>query len=173
MSNFRRYFSENNTVFITIVTYNRTPILIENIKLLKDSLKNIKYKFEIIAGIILKDHIHLLIHVNSPNTIPKIVTSFKVNFSKNLPFNENQTIKQKLRREKGIWQRKYYDHIIRNEEDLNKYLDYIHYNSMKHYNIAPKDWEYATFKKFVENKYYEENWCNFMDKYNINSINLE
>ena len=50
----------------------------------------------------------------------------------------NQTQKQLLRREKGIWQRKYYDHIIRDDMDFNKHLDYIHYNSVKHLNISPK-----------------------------------
>ena len=75
--------------------------------------------------------------------------------------------------EKGIWQRRYYDHIIRDDEDLYRHIDYIHYNSVKHNNIAPKDWEYSTFKKFVEKGNYELNWCNFKDKHNINSMNLE
>lgn len=44
---------------------------------------------------------------------------------------------------------------------------------MKHYNIAPKDWRYSSFKKFVKLKYYEENWCNLQNKYDINSMNLE
>ena len=62
---------------------------------------------------------------------------------------------------------------ILSEDDLYKHLDYIHYNSMKHYNIAPKDWEYSSFQKFVQLKYYDENWCNSQDKYDINSMNFE
>ena len=92
---------------------------------------------------------------------------------KPLPFNTSQTTEQIKRREKGIWQRKYYDHIIRNEEDLHKHLDYIHFNSMKHYKIAPKDWKYSSFYKFCKLGFYNENWCNFEDKYSINSMNLE
>ena len=53
------------------------------------------------------------------------------------------------------------------------HLDYIHYNSMKHLNIAPNNWKYSSFKKFVNNGYYEENWCNFRDKNNINNLELE
>ena len=42
----------------------------------------------------------------------------------------------------------------------NKHIDYIYFNPMKHYNIAPKDWEYSSFKKYVNNKLYDINWCN-------------
>ncbi len=44
---------------------------------------------------------------------------------------------------------------------------------MKHYNIAPKDWEFSSFRNFVQNGYYDENWCNFNDKYDILNMNLE
>ncbi len=173
MSNFKRYYNNNNIVFLTIVTYNRNPILIENIVILRTALKSVKYEYKIIAGIVLADHIHLLIQTKNAADFPKIIASFKVNFSRNLQFNENQTLNQKQRREKGIWQRKYYDHIIRDENDFYKHLDYIHFNSMKHLNIKPSDWEYSSFNKFVSNGYYEKNWCNFNDKHNISSMNLE
>ena len=44
---------------------------------------------------------------------------------------------------------------------------------MKHYKIFPKDWPYSSFKKFVQNGYYEMNWCNFNDKYKINELDYE
>ena len=59
------------------------------------------------------------------------------------------------------------------QNDLYKHIDYIHYNSMKHYQIAPKDWEYSSFRKFVKLGYYDANWCNFEDKHCINSMNCE
>lgn len=90
-----------------------------------------------------------------------------------MPLNENQTKFQLERREKGVWQRKYYDHIIRDENDFNKHIDYIHFNSMKHLNIYPKDWQFSSFKKFVRDGFYEENWCNFDDKNKISDTNLE
>ena len=74
---------------------------------------------------------------------------------------------------KKFWQNRYFEHTIRNEKDLYRHLDYIHYNSMKHYNILPKNWNSSSFKHFVKNGYYEENWCNSSDKYNINSLNYE
>ena len=85
----------------------------------------------------------------------------------------NQTQKQLLRREKGIWQRKYYDHIIRDDIDFNKHLDYIHYNSVKHLNISPKDWQFSSFKKIVKQGFYQEDWCNFDDKNCALNMDLE
>jgi len=173
MSNFKRYFQDNNIVFVTLVTFNRKPILLENINLLRKSLINHKYCYQIIAGVVLPDHMHLLIQNDKANDFPKIITSIKVSFSKHFRLNTEQTDKQLIRREKGIWQRKYYDHIIRNEDDFNRHLDYIHYNPMKHYNITPIEWEYSSFKKFLKKGYYEENWCNFEDKNKIKNLNLE
>ena len=59
------------------------------------------------------------------------------------------------------------------EKDLYRHIDYIHYNSVKHYGIAPKDWQFSSFYKFVKNGVYEQDWCNFEDKYNIKILYLE
>ena len=173
MSNFKRYYQDKNIVFITIVTYNRQQILVKNIELLRQSFKNVKYNYEIIAGIVLPDHLHILIQTNKSSDYSKIISSFKSNFSRLLPKNKNQTQKQLLRREKGIWQRKYYDHIIRDDKDFNKHLDYIHYNSVKHLNILPKDWDFSSFKKIVKQGFYQEDWCNFDDKNCVMNMDLE
>lgn len=173
MSNFKRYYEDKNIVFITIVTYNRLPILIDNIELIRTSFKQIKFKFKIIAGIVLPDHLHMLIQTENAVDYPKIISAFKAYFSKLMPQNNNQTQQQLDRREKGIWQRRYYDHIIRDENDFEKHLDYIHYNSVKHLMISPKLWNYSSFKKFVDNGFYSEDWCNFEDKNGILNMDLE
>ena len=124
----------------------------------------------------MKDHCHLIICPDKSREIPQIIKSIKYYFSSHIP---NQYVSNTLsksatkRHEKGVWQRRYYDHIIRDENDLFKHVDYIHYNPMKHYNIAPKDWLYSSFKKFTKNNWYEENWCNFNDEYKIKDLNLE
>lgn len=58
-----------------------------------------------------------------------------------------------------------------NESDLNKHLDYIHYNPTKHYNISPNDWRYSSFNKFVKSGLYNLYWCNFGDKNKIENLN--
>ena len=174
MSNFKRYFQNKNLVFITIVTYKRQPILIKNIDQIRQSFTQTQYNFHIIAGVVLENHMHIIIQSEKAEDFSKIIQSFKSKFSRQMQFNENQTEEQKNRREKGIWQRKYYDHIIRNENDFYKHLDYIHYNPIKHdYVKKAKDWKYSSFKKFVRMGYYDENWCNFEDKNKIKQIVFE
>ncbi len=174
MSNFKRYFQNKNLVFITIVTYKRQPILIKNIDQIRQSFTQTQYNFHIIAGVVLENHMHIIIQSEKAEDFSKIIQSFKSKFSRQMQFNENQTEEQKNRREKGIWQRKYYDHIIRNENDFYKHLDYIHYNPIKHdYVKKAKDWKYSSFKKFVKMGYYDKNWCNFEDKNDIKKLDFE
>ena len=176
---YKRYYNFGKIVFITIVTYNRMPFLLNNIELIRTAFRSVKYKYSIIAGVVLKDHMHLLLEPNNMNEIPLIISFFKQYFSKNIssvgldPLTDNISASRKNKNERGIWQRRYYDHIIRDEKDFNRHLDYIHYNPMKHYKITPKDWEYSSFKKFAEAGMYEENWCNFGDVNGIEELDLE
>ena len=169
--NYKRLFIPNTLIFITVVTKDRNNILIEHIDYLRKSFTLTKqnYSFDIIAIIINPDHFHMIIKPENIKEYPKIIGSVKSNFTKlsNLEHSINNN------RESNIWQRRYWEHTIRDENDLYKHIDYIHYNSIKHHNIAPKDWEYSSFKKFVKNGYYEIDWCNFEDKYNIKDMNIE
>ena len=63
------------------------------------------------------------------------------------------------RGEKEVWQRRFWEHMIRDEEDWRKHMDYIHYNPVKHgLARAPKDWEHNSFNYWVEKGLYEKNW---------------
>ncbi len=169
--NYKRIFIPDAIIFITVVTYNRKNILVNNIEYLRNAFKitKTKYKFEIVAIIVNPDHFHMIIKPENINEYPKIIGTIKSNFTKISKLRHSNN----ANRESNIWQRRYWEHSIISKEDLYKHIDYIHYNSMKHYNIAPKDWKYSSFKKFVENKYYENDWCNFGDKYNINEMDIE
>lgn len=173
MSNYIRQYIPNSTVFITIITYNRQKILLENISLLRKCLLNAPYNYKIFACVVLPEHIHFLIKPANIKDLSKIISSIKYSFSKELDKNNNISESKAKKREKGIWHRRFYDHVIRDENDLNKHIDYIHYNPMKHYNIAPKDWEYSSFKKFVKRGFYDENWCNYDDKNKIKNLDLD
>ena len=128
-----------------------------------------KYSFDIIAIIINKDHFHTIIKPQDINAYPKIIGNIKRTFTKisGLDYLKNN------KREADIWQRRYWEHTIITEEDLYRHIDYIHYNSVKHYGIAPKDWKFSSFNKFVKNGIYEKDWCNIDDKYHIKSLDLE
>ena len=179
MATYRRYYNNQQTyVFITFVTYNRREILIPNIDLFRESFKYsmTKFSFNIYAIVVMKDHCHLILCVDKSKEIPQIIKSIKYYFSANIPdiySCKNLSESAIKRNEKGIWQRRYYDHIIRDENDLFRHVDYIHFNPMKHYNIKPKDWVYSSFKSFVNDNLYEENWCNYNDKYKIHELDYE
>ena len=168
--NYRRLFIQNGLIFITIVTNNRIPILIENIKLIKIGYYNIKkyYNFELIAYSVQPDHIHCIIKPSCVSDYPKIIKAFKYSITK--LFNVglvNPTYNR-------LWQNRYWEHTLINEDDLNKHLDYIHYNPVKHgYVESVKDWKYSSFHKFVKNNLYDLNWGNNTDINNIIDMSIE
>ena len=169
--NYKRLYIQNALIFITVVTKNRKPILIDNIDYLREAFKltKQKYLFDVIAIIVNKDHFHMIIKPDDINSYPKIIGCIKSTFTKisGIKYSCNKN------RESDIWQRRYWEHTIINEDDLYKHIDYIHFNSMKHYNIAPKDWEFSSFHRFVKNGFYEVDWCNFEDKHKINDLIYE
>ena len=169
--NYKRLFVPNSLIFITVVTKDRKDFLIDNIQYLREAFKRTKqkYTFDIIAIIVNKDHFHMIIKPEDINSYPKIIGTIKSTFTKISEINHSNN----NNREADVWQRRYWEHTIINEEDLFKHLDYIHYNSVKHYGIAPRDWKFSTFQKFVKNGLYENDWCNFDDKYKINNMNIE
>ena len=163
MSNYRRVFIQNSYVFLTVVTQNRSPILIENIELLREAFRNVGrfYKYKIVACVILPEHFHMILHPEMIKDYPKIISAIKHYFSANLNIKVSVLSASKVKkREKGIWHRRYIEHTIVSEDDLNKHINYIHYNPVKHGQVScAKDWEYSTFHKFVNKGMYDINWC--------------
>ena len=168
---YKRLFVPNSLIFVTVVTKYRQKILIENIAYLRKAFSMAKHwnNFRIIAIIINHDHFHMIIQPEDIRLYPKIVGNIKSTFTKISPLS--YTVNKKG--EANIWQRRFWEHTIRNEEDLYKHIDYIHYNSVKHYAIEPKKWPFSSFHKFVKAGYYPQNWCNTDDKYKIQDMNWE
>ena len=139
-----------------------------------------KYKFEIFAIVVLDEHFHFILKVDKIDEYPKIIYSVKNDFSRKIGEDIAEINKERLseskikRKEKGIWQRRYWEHTIRDEKDLYKHLDYIHYNPIKHgYVERAKDWDFSSFNKFVKMGYYDADWCNFEDKNEIKQLEFE
>jgi len=187
MPNYRRLFIPNSYLFLTIVTNNRRPILLQNIDVLRAAFKHTKnnYNFEILACVILPDHIHLLLKPENIKDYPKIVRAIKYNFSKkfNNGVSEISPLSKKATAgriaippyaKKQIWQRRYWEHTIRDDEDLYKHLDYIHYNPVKHVLVKNvKDWEFSSFSKFVEMKNYDLDWGSSKDVKHIATMDYD
>ncbi len=83
----------------------------------------------------------------------------KSHFSRHIPCGEAVTASRQKRAERGIWQRRFWEHAIRNEGDLRNHLDYIHWNLVKHGLVdRVRDWPYSSFHKHVQQGYYDGDW---------------
>ena len=167
---YRRIFEDGYSYFLTLVTHERKPLLIENIVLLRYAVKLSQEKYDYIldAVVILPDHLHMIITPKIATEYPKIITHIKRSFVygmsesvKNRSKNSLASTKKK-RNHSGIWQERYYEHTIRDEKDFKIRLDYIHFNPVKHrYVNAAKEWKYSSFNKFVKLGEYDIGWCDF------------
>jgi putative transposase len=84
----------------------------------------------------------------------------KFAFTKRLPITEVRTVNQQRRRERGIWQRRYWEHLIRDEWDYQRHFDYIHSNPLKHGHVERlADWPYSSFHRAVAMGIYSADWC--------------
>ena len=148
MANYKRLFLTGHSYYITIVTHRREAILIQNIALLRESFQESKhyYRYNIDAIVILPDHIHMIITPENVNEYPKIIHAIKYNFSKRYCSNENiiQSSSRYKRQMKPIWQKRYYEHTIRDEKDYVRCLEYIQNNPVKHHYVNnEKEWKYT------------------------------
>ena len=151
MANYRRIFLDGYSYYITMVTYDRNPILVENITLLRESFRYAKslFDFDITDIVILPDHLHMIIEVSHTHDYPKIISSIKRYFSKHCEQKYYQYIKQsKHRQEAGyypIWQKRYYEHTIRDEKDYREKAIYLYNNPVKHGYVKDiAQWEHRS-----------------------------
>ncbi|WP_300672755.1 transposase [Desulfoluna sp.] len=155
---YRRFYQSGAWYFFTVVTQDRRPLLVEHIDRLRESFRLCvaRYPFEIEAMVVLPDHLHTLWRL--PDGDDDFSTRWMVikrHFSTGMPGYDVSFSKAK-KREKGIWQRRFWEHIIRDEEDWRRHVDYIHYNPVKHgYVSKPEDWEYSSFQQAVRKGWYE------------------
>jgi len=156
MSNYTRIYLDGFSYYLTIVTQNRQPILIDNIELLRESFRRSKkrYDYNIDAIVILPDHIHMIITPKIPSEYSKIITYIKRDFLYQLNNNLKEEAKTNLtastyhRQHSGIWQRRFYEHTIRDEKDFLKISEYMRTNPIKHELVDNiNDWKYSSFYK--------------------------
>ena len=153
MADYRRMFEDGYDLFITMVTYRRTPLLIENIDLLRRAfyLSKQKYAYTIKAIIVLPDHLHMIVRPEDVGTYPYIISHIKRSFVFGMDKDAKTQLKQHLskaqekRLNSGVWQRRYYEHTIKDEKDFLHHLEYIHNNAVKHgYVSNASRWVYSS-----------------------------
>ena len=156
MSNLRRFPPNGAPIFITAVCRERFPFLKESASktLLLDVLREAKAEmhFQMIGYVILDEHFHWLVKPQS-HDISKMMQSVKLRFTKRFGAAHGKPDGG------GCWQPRFWDHVIRNQHDLNRHLDYIHYNPVKHgYVQRPVDYALSSFAAYVDKGAYDLQW---------------
>jgi putative transposase len=160
MADYRRYFVAGGTYFFTVVTNRRAPILRDPLArtILRSALRDCqaRWPFRIDAIVLLPDHLHALWTLPAGDTaysrrIGWIKKEFTKGWLRHDRLSTPISASRCVRRERGIWQRRFWEHMIRNECDFTCHLDYVHYNPVKHGLVpAPRDWPYSSFRRWVK-----------------------
>jgi putative transposase len=157
MPNFRRYYVPNAIYFIVAVTRNRRRIFTAaaHVDLLFTVIREVRQRkpFALLAYSIIPDHVNLLLKPTGEANFSRIMLSIQRDFT--LRFKELYSITGSL----SLWQARFWDHIIRDEKDLNQHFDYIHYNPVKHGLVSrPEDYIYSSYRYWLEKGYYAPGW---------------
>jgi putative transposase len=163
MSRYRRNRIAGGTFFFTVAVADRSSdLLVRNIDRLREIYQSVREKrpFETIAICVLPDHLHAIWSLPVDDTdYPRRWNLIKSGLARNLPAPANRSSSKIERREKGIWQRRYWEHTIRSEDDLDRHIDYIHFNPVKHRMVSRVcDWPHSSFHRYVERGLLPRDW---------------
>jgi putative transposase len=165
MAQYRRIKIKGGTYFFTVNCHQRSEntLLTDNIGLLRLAFRNVKAKhpFHIDAIVILPDHLHCIWTLPANDADFKTRWSLiKANFSRGISKVEKRSQSRIKRRERGIWQRRYWEHLIRDELDFQRHVDYIHWNPVKHRWVKRvADWPHSSFHTYVRKGILSRDWA--------------
>ena len=154
MPNYRREWRVGGTYFFTLNLLQRSgnDLLVRHIDLLRDAVRWARraHPFIIHGWVVLPDHMHCVISLPVDDADFALrLRLIKMRFSKSIPDKEWRSEARQRRGERGIWQRRYWEHLIRDEKDFAAHMDYVHINPVKHGLVARVvDWPYSDFSSF-------------------------
>jgi len=160
---YRRVDTKGGTYFFTVNLAERDKTLLtDHIDILRATINQVKkrHPFILNAMVVLPDHLHAMLtlpnHNNGYATRWRLI---KAGFSRQLSNHEQVTESRKRKGERGIWQRRYWEHLIRDDDDYERHADYIHYNPVKHgYVLRASEWPYSTIHAYIESGVLNRNW---------------
>jgi putative transposase len=163
MTNYRRNFLAGGSFFFTVnLAERRLRLLTDHIDELRKAFRETRqhHPFTTDAVVVLPDHLHAVW------TLPEGDRDFatrwrliKSTFSRSLATGETISKSRAAKGERGIWQRRYWEHTIRDEDDFARHVDYVHINPVKHGLVMRvRDWPYSSFHRLVERGVYPEDW---------------
>lgn len=165
MPDYRRAWHHGGTWFFTVNALERrnNDVLTRHIDRLRAGVRAVRtrHPFVIHGWVVLPEHMHCVIELPPGDT--DFATRWRLiksGFSKQLPVVERRSSVRRLRGERGIWERRYWEHLIRNEDDFHAHMDYLHFNPVKHGHVMRVvDWPYSTFHRWVAAGVYSQDWA--------------
>jgi putative transposase len=162
MVRYRRNWLHGGTYFFTLVLADRrSTALVDNIAALRLAFRATQQErpFTIDAIVVLPDHLHAIF------TLPQDDFDFagrwrriKGHFSTSL-LAAGTAIRRRANGELALWQRRYWEHTIRDENDFARHADYAHYNPVKHGLVKRvRDWPYSSFHLYVRRGILPGDW---------------
>lgn len=139
--------------FFTLATYKRLPILVDNKDAALEGWRAVSDEtgMELICWAILPNHLHVIIDTNF-NSMSKLSHAFKLASAKLFHV-------ERVSHRKTLWESSGWDQPLTSKEDLERHIDFVHYNPVKH-GLASSPWEYqhSSFREFVKHGYYFKDW---------------
>lgn len=160
---YRRADVAGGTYFFTVnLTERERTLLLEHVDTLRTVIGKVKarHPFHIDAMVVLPDHLHALWTMPEGDAnYPTRWALIKAGFSRRLPKDERRSVSRQAKGEHGIWQRRYWEHLIRDEDDFARHVDYIHYNPVKHGHVKrASDWPHSSIHRYIASDAKESNW---------------
>ena len=168
MPDYRRWYVSGGTFFFTLVTHHRRPILCTDLarRCLREAIDKVRtdWPYDLVAIVLLPDHLHTVWTLPAgdaryPIRWKRIKEEFTRRYLKGGGSEVSPGSSRLRRSERGIWQRRYWEHTVRDEADLKRCVDYVHWNPKKHgYVDSVRDWHWSSFHRFVGLGEYTPEW---------------
>lgn len=161
---YRRALMPGGTFFFTVNLHDRkSDLLVRQVRALRTAVRTVKarHPFDILAWVVLPEHLHAVW------TLPPDDADFsirwaliKAGFSRAIPRAESVSASRRRKGERGIWQRRFWEHRIRDEADLARHVDYVHINPVKHgHAVRAADWPYSSIHRAIERGEVSADWA--------------
>ena len=174
MSNYRRAYVPGGSFFFTVVVHRRKPLFNDTaaVSLLGSVLRRclLRWPFVVNAVVLLPDHLHTIWSLPPGDS----------DYSKRLGWTKKEFTQQwlkiggpdyvvskgrKQQRRRGIWQPRFWEHTLEDEEDFKRHFDYIHWNPVKHKHVrCPREWPHSSFHRYVDSGVYDRHWGCFTEQ---------
>lgn len=163
MSRYRRVWVPGGTYFFTVnLLERRRRLLVDRVDGLRAAFAEASkaQPFYLEAIVVLPDHLHCIWRLPDADADNAgRWRRIKTVFARQIPSHEYLSAVRRARGERGIWQRRYWEHLITDDEDYRRHLEYIHYNPVKHgYVTEPRLWPYSSFARWVARGSYPDDW---------------